>query len=217
MLAARSRCQGDAATRAAPRTASQGETWMYPYLRFAKVVLAAQLGPRLGFDSESVLRLRVWLGDIDFYPEVNNGRHLTLMDLGRVDLAARSGLLRAVHRHGWGLVVGGASVRFRRKVTPFSKVLLRTKIVGHDDRWFYFHQTIETGGHICSAALVRAGIKGKTGLVAVAAVLEAVHQASWAPALPHWVRAWIEAESLRPWPGRNEATSGEASQPTSPG
>jgi acyl-CoA thioesterase FadM len=190
---------------------------MYPYLRFVKVLLAAQTGSRLGLDSESVLRLRIWLGDIDFYPEVNNGRHLTLMDLGRVDLAARSSLLRAVHRAGWGLVVGGASIRYRRKVPPFSKVLLRTKIVGHDGRWFYFHQKIERDGTVCSAALVRAGIKGKTGLVPVPAVLEAAHQASWAPDLPDWVRAWVEAESLRPWPGRNEAEPGETVKPASPG
>jgi acyl-CoA thioesterase FadM len=173
---------------------------MYPYFRLARVLLAAQFGPRLRFDQESEIGLRIWPGDIDFYPEVNNGRHLTLMDLGRIDLAARTGLFGVLHRHGWGLTVGGASVRFRHRVPPFRPVRLRTKLVGRDDRWFYFHQEISRGGQVCSGALVRAGIVSREGLVAVDEVLEAAGQPSWGPKLPEWVRAWIEAESQRPWP-----------------
>ena len=33
---------------------------MYPYLRSARVLLAAQLGAPLDFDGQSVLRFRVW-------------------------------------------------------------------------------------------------------------------------------------------------------------
>ena len=174
---------------------------MYPYFRAARVLLAARFGPRIDFDGESALRLRIGLGDIDIFPEVNNGRHLTLMDLGRFDLAARSGFWKAVHREGWSLAVGGASVRFRHRVPPFSRVLLRTRLVGHDDRWFYFHQKIERDSRACSAALVRTGITSKKGLVPVDRVLEATGQTGWTPELPRWVQAWIDAESERPWPG----------------
>lgn len=174
---------------------------MYPYFRLAKVLLTAQFRPRLSFDQESELHLRIWPGDIDFYPEVNNGRHLTLMDLGRIDLAARSGLFGILHRQGWGLTVGGASVRFRHRVPPFRRVRLRTKAVGRDDRWFYFHQEIAMDGRVCSGALVRAGIVSRGGLVPVDEVLEAVGRRGWGPTLPEWVCAWIEAENRRPWPG----------------
>ena len=118
---------------------------MYPYLRTARALVTAQFGPRLTFDSESVLGMWIWLGDIDVFWELNNGRHLTLMDMGRFDLAVRSGFLKVLHREGWGLTVGGASVRFRHRVPPFSRIRLRTRVVGHDDRWFYFHQKIERG------------------------------------------------------------------------
>jgi len=174
---------------------------MYPYLRSARVLLAAQFGPRLDFDGESVVKLRIGLGDIDIFPEVNNGRHLTLMDMGRFDLAVRSGFWKTIHREGWGLTVGGASVRFRHRVPPLSRVRLRTRIVGRDDRWFYFHQKIERDSRLCSAALVRAGVTSKDGLVPVDRVLEATGRAGWAPELPDWVQAWIDAEGLRPWPG----------------
>ena len=173
---------------------------MYPYLRFARVVLASRFGPRLAFDSESVLGLRIWLGDIDLFPEVNNGRHLTLMDMGRFDLAVRSGFVKVLHREGWGLTVGGASVRFRRRVPPFCRIRLRSRLVGHDERWFYFHQKIERGDRVCSGALVRTGTTERGRLVPVARVLEAVGAPRWAPELPEWVQAWIDAEGQRPWP-----------------
>ncbi len=173
---------------------------MYPYLRSARVLLAAHLGPPLDFEAESVLRLRVWLGDIDVFWELNNGRHLTLMDLGRFDLAVRSGFLRVVHREGWGLTVGGASVRFRHRVPPLSRVLLRTRVVGHDDRWFYFDQKIEKEGRVCSAALVRTAVIAKGKVVPVGRVLEALGRPGWGSELPRWVQAWIDADGERPWP-----------------
>ena len=173
---------------------------MYPYLRSARVLLAAQFGPRLDFDGESVLKLWVGLGDVDVFWELNNGRHLTLMDLGRFDLGVRSGLVKVVHREGWGLTVGGASVRFRHRVPPLSRVLLRSRVVGRDDRWFYFHQKIERRGRVCSAALVRTAVVANRGVVPVERVLEAMGRPGWAPALPEWVRAWIRAEGERPWP-----------------
>ncbi len=173
---------------------------MYPYLRSARVLLSAWLGSRLDFDDESVVHMRVWLGDIDVFAELNNGRHLTLMDMGRFDLAVRSGFLRTVHRHGWGLTVGGASVRFRHRVRPFSRICLRSRVVGHDDRWFYFHQKIEHGDRLCSSALVRTAVIEKGRLVPVPRVLEALGRPGQAPGLPEWVQAWIDAEALRPWP-----------------
>jgi acyl-CoA thioesterase FadM len=182
---------------------------MYPYLRTLKVLAGARFRSPLKLDEEGVVELRAWPGDLDFYPEVNNGRHLTLMDLGRLDLAARTGLLRMVHREGWGLVIGGASIRYRRRLRPFRRFHLRTRLVGHDDRWFYFHHRTERQGGICSAALVRGGIRRQGGLVPVDEVLEALGEGRWAPELPDWVRAWIEAEGMRPWPGKGE--NGETS------
>lgn len=182
---------------------------MYPYLRSARVILSAWLGRPLDFDAESVVRMRVWLGDIDVFSELNNGRHLTLMDMGRFDLAVRSGFLRAVHHMGWGLTVGGASVRFRHRVPPFSRICVRSRVVGHDERWFYFHQTIERGDRLCSAALVRTAVIEKGHLVPMKRVLEALETAASAPELPGWVQAWVDAEAQRPWPTEAPAPQGK--------
>lgn len=171
---------------------------MYPYLRFLKVILASRFSERMRLDSLSELKMHVWPSDIDIYPEMNNGRHLTLMDLGRIDLAARTGLMRIAHRKNWGFVVAGASVRYRHKLPPWRKFALHTKMVGYDERWFYFHQETIYRGKICSSALIRAGLKHAGGLVPVKDVLDAMDEKTWKPKLPDWMRAWIEAEELRP-------------------
>lgn len=172
---------------------------MYPYFRLFKTLIKAKLGSSLNVDEESVLKMRVFFGDIDFYPELNNGRHLTLMDMGRIDLAQRTGLLRMVYRQKWGFAVAGASVRYRYRLKAFKRFQLHTRIVAVDDRWFYFHQYTVRKGNIHSSALVRAGITSKQGLVPVKKVLSALGMSDWNPGMPKWVKAWSEAEELRPW------------------
>lgn len=171
---------------------------MYPYFRLLKVLIASRYGHRLRLDSTSELKMRVWPSDIDIYPEMNNGRHLTLMDLGRIDLAGRTVLMRIAHRKNWGFVVAGSSVRYRHRLPPWHRFTLCTKIVGCDERWFYFHQETKQNGKTCSSALIRAGLKKPGGIVPVRDVLDAMGEKTWMPGLPDWVCAWIEAEKLHP-------------------
>jgi acyl-CoA thioesterase FadM len=172
---------------------------LYPYLKLFKTLIKAKFGSSLNIDDKSVLKMRVFLGDIDFYPELNNGRHLTLMDMGRLDLAQRTGLMQVVQRQKWGFVVAGASVRYRHRLKAFERFELHTRIVATDDRWFYFHQNTIRKGNIHSSALVRAGITSKQGLVPVRKVLDALGTPDWNPGMPKWVAAWSEAEELRSW------------------
>jgi acyl-CoA thioesterase FadM len=171
---------------------------MYPYLRLAKVVAAASFGQSLTLDDVGRLRMLVWPLDIDVYPEMNNGRHLTIMDLGRVDFAIRTGILKKGHARGWGLVAAGASARFRHRLAPMRRFVLTTRLLGHDDRWFYFLHETEQGQRVCSSALVRVGLRSKEGLVPSDNVLEVLGTPEWKPAMPEWVLKWIEAEDARP-------------------
>jgi len=170
---------------------------MYPYFRLAKVIVFGLAGRRQKFGDAGALRMFVWPTDIDVYPEMNNGRHLTLMDLGRFDLAIRSGLFKVVHQNGWSFVAAGASVRFRNPLAPLRFFALRTKPVGHDLRWFYFLQETVQGGKVCSSVLIRGGIRAKNGLVPAEDVLEAMGRSDWNPEIPDWVMSWIEADDKR--------------------
>jgi len=152
----------------------------------------------MGVDDQSVLKMRVWFSDIDFYPELNNGRYLTLMDLGRIELAQRTGLLRTVRKKKWGLVVAGASIRYRHRLRAFMPFTLHTRIAAADERWFYFYQYTSCNGKTCSSALVRTGITNRLGVVPVRKVLKSLGVPDWSPHIPEWVEAWINAEKLRP-------------------
>jgi acyl-CoA thioesterase FadM len=170
---------------------------MYPYLRLTKVVICASLGKRQALGEAATLKMLVWPSDIDFYPEMNNGRHLTLMDLGRIDLAVRTGLFRLVHKNSWGFVAAGASVRFRHPLRPLRFFEMRTQALGHDGRWFYFLQETVQQGKTCSSVLLRGGVRGKDGLVSANEILTAMDLSDWSPELPEWVQRWIEADELR--------------------
>jgi acyl-CoA thioesterase FadM len=172
---------------------------MYPYFRVFKLLAIAKRKPRLNVMDESVLKMRVWPGDIDVFKELNNGRHLTMMDFGRFDLASRSGLLNLVRKKGWGLAVAGASVRYRHRLHLFNKFTLHTQVAGWDDRWFYFHQQIIRNNKIHSAALIRTAVTSSNGIVSIREVIKELGLKIEQKPLAKWVKAWAEADELRPW------------------
>lgn len=173
---------------------------MYPCVRLALVARAARRRPPVAIDGVAELRLTCWPWDLDVFAEMNNGRVLTLYDLGRFDHAIRSGLSALGRARGWGFAVGGASVRYRRRVRALDAITLSTRPVARDDRWFYVHQVMRVRGEAVSAGLMRTCVTDRNGIVPTQAVLEALGAPDWRPETPAWVGAWIAAETARPWP-----------------
>ena len=172
---------------------------MYPYLRLIKVLARRRHDKNFNINDESVIRLRVCLVDLDPFMELNNGRYLTMMDFGRFDVAMRTGLWKTVKQNSWGLAVAGASVRFRHRLKLFQKYELRSQVIGHDDKWFYFHQKMIRNGKIHASALIRTAVTSKNGIVKTDKVLQAMGREHLLPDIPEWVKAWAEADELRPW------------------
>ena len=171
---------------------------MYPYLRLGRILLNAYRKPTMTMMDESVLHYRARLFDFDLFGELNNGRHLTMMDLGRFDLSVRSGFWKIVRERGWVFVVAGASVRYRRRVPAFSRFSLHTKLLCADERWAYFHQQIKRGDVVCSEALMRTGILAKGKALPMDEISAAIGEQGIPRELPEWVKAWSEADELRP-------------------
>ncbi|MEN0024635.1 MAG: acyl-CoA thioesterase, partial [Microbacterium sp.] len=73
------------------------------------VILAARRRARRGktLDPTAVgtIRLTTLPSDIDILRHMNNGRYLSLFDLGRWDLLIRTGLFDAMKDRGWYAVV----------------------------------------------------------------------------------------------------------------
>lgn len=174
---------------------------MYPYLRMIKEILKTRRMPAMHPLETHVSHHMCWPQDIDPWVELNNGRTLTLYDLGRIPMAARTGLHRIAKAKGWGLAVAGASVRYRKRVKMFDKIEMRTRLVGWDHRFVYMDQSMWVRGECTSQALLRSAItQGKRGIVNPAEMAVALGMAEESPKLPVWVEEWIRADAERPWP-----------------
>lgn len=139
--------------------------------------------------------------DLDVFWELNNGRTLTLYDLGRIPLGIRSGAVGAVRRRKWGFTVAGSSVRYRQRIRMFEKIEMRSRYVGWDDRFFYTEQSMwKTDGSCAGQVLVRSATTSKSGIVPPDEVIAEMGLKLARPELPEWVRAWSQADALRPWP-----------------
>ncbi len=171
---------------------------MYPYLRVIKVFATAGRKKSKNLSEASVLKMTVMPGDIDIFLELNNGRFLTLMDFGRFDIAIRSGFLSQVRSQNWGLTVAGSSARFRHRLRLFQRFELHSQVIGHDDKWIYFHQKMVRKGKIHASALVRTGVTSRKGIVKVDEVIRTLDLSSEIPPLPGWAKAWVEADELHP-------------------
>jgi acyl-CoA thioesterase FadM len=173
---------------------------MYPFLKLVTVLVRARSHSKLNIEDESIIHFRVGLADIDLFLELNHARYLNIMELGRWDYAYRIGFLRLLRKQKWGITIGGASIRYRRRIPFFRTYTVSTKMICHDGRWLYFLQESHSNGKICASALIKVGITSKDGLVPAPQVATAMGVKDWGEEMPEWVRAWILAEGQRPWP-----------------
>jgi len=173
---------------------------MYPLSRLITITTSSLLDSKITLDqpSETTFYCRPW--DLDMFMEMNNGRILTLLDLGRFNVMIRAGGMQVLFKNGWGLVVAGSSVRYRRRIRIFDKVTMRSQIIGHDDRWFYGLQSMWVKGQPCSSTLLRLGVTDKGKVIDPQTTKSAFDLADWNPELEEWVLAWIAAEDKRIWP-----------------
>jgi len=178
---------------------------MYPFLRLFWQGLRLRSPAPLALTATHESRHVCWPIDLDPWRELNNGRALTLYDLGRVAVLRRTGMDRALAARGWGIAVAGASVRYRRRVKLMNRVRVTTRIVCWDARFLYFEQAMWLpNGDCASHILLRLAVTGEGGIVAPADVLAEMGHAAGSPAVPGWIAGWIAAESARPWPPMRE-------------
>lgn len=163
--------------------------------RLIGCLIASLFRPRMDPLDQGVVRMRVWPNDLDLNVHANSGRYLSFMDVGRIDLLVRMRLLRKVVARGWRPIVGGAMLSFRKSLLPFERFTVRSRIVGWDEKWFYFEHIIEKdGGEVAAIGTVRGLLRGRDGNVPPRELVALTGRPIDSPAIPDSVLRWRKAE-----------------------
>ena len=181
---------------------------MYPFVRAGRVftrALTTRLDPAL---RSSQIAMRVWPNDLDTNAHLNNGRYLTLMDLGRFDLMTQCGLTRIVTKNKWFPVAGGVIVRFERPLHLFEKIKLRSQIIGWDEKWLFFNHDLFSGAHRAARATTRGLFRSRGQSISSQKLLDAMNYDGASMVLPEYVQQWMEIDRLmiqnQPEPSDNQ-------------
>lgn len=164
--------------------------------RLLIVLLNAHRRGRLHVNDTARVTMLVLPNDLDLNMHVNNGRYLSIMDLGRIDFIIRVGLLRSFIKNRWSPVIGGTIIRHRFSVRAFERFQIATNVIGWDDKWFYFEQRLETEKGPAAIALSKGLVRDKSGTVSPARVLAAVGIDQPPPAATHALTRWLSADEL---------------------
>jgi len=142
------------------------------------------------------LKMRVMLNDLDLNFHVNNGRYLTIMDLGRIHLMAVNGLLKTIYKNRWMPVLGSAKVHFIRSLRVFEKFTMTTQVVYWDEKWIYVEQKIFKKDELYVVALFKTLLTSKKGKISPEQLLAYFNPPVEKPDIPLGLKAWLEAEKM---------------------
>lgn len=174
---------------------------MYPAPRMFWQLFRHRKDPPIGPFGTHVSQHICWPWDLDVWLELNNGFTLTLYDLGRIPLAVRNGVHAATRRLGYRLTVAGSTVRYRRRIQVFDRLVMKSRLLGWDDKFLYNEQSMWRPDGVCANHVVlRTAIVGRKGMVPPAELAREMGHDGPSPALPPFVQAWSAAEAQRPWP-----------------
>lgn len=172
------------------------------WLRVIWLLISARWRGRLALpDGLSKLTFRVWPHDLDLSVHMNNGRYLTLMDLGRTDVMVRSGLWREVWRKGWTPIASAITIRFRRELTPFQAFRIETRVACWDATLVVMEQTFVIAGgardgQIAARALFKGGLYDRRSqrFVPIAVLMQSIGLSAQSPAPSPEIEAFLHAD-----------------------
>ena len=124
---------------------------------------------------------------------MNNGKYLTILDICRLDLVTRSGLLRELTKRRWYPVNAAQTIQFRRPLYPFKKFQVTTEVVGWDEKYFFIRHRLTADSELVALAFIAARFLGpKAARLAPRQILETLGHAPAPPQTPPWLVRWVE-------------------------
>ncbi len=162
-----------------------------------RATVQARRGRRLAPTDVGRVTLTTMPTDLDLLRHMNNGRYLSLMDLGRWDLLIRTGLAGAMRRHGWYAVVSSETISFRKSLHPWQRFTLESRLLGHDEKAVYMEHRCVVDGEIYARAVVRARMmKRSGGTLSHDELFGAIGRPEGIPDVEPWVHEWAAASAL---------------------
>jgi acyl-CoA thioesterase FadM len=144
-----------------------------------------------------VIRLTTLPTDLDVLRHMNNGRYLSLFDLGRWDLLIRTGMADAMRTRGWYAVVSSETITFRKSLNPWQRFDVESRLLGHDDRAIYMEHRAVIDGEVYARAIIRARmLKRAGGTLSHEELFAELGRPDGLPDVEHWVHEWAAASAL---------------------
>jgi len=154
------------------------------WLRLALLLLRLRRQPPADLLDEITLDLWVLPNDLDAFGHMNNGRYLALMDLGRLAMMARVGLLRCARANDWTPLVRGIEIEYYKPLKLGTRCRLHSRLVSWDTKWVYLEQRFTRGVELHARAHVRGLLRGRDGNIPTAELLAAVGASDRQPPQP---------------------------------
>ena len=143
-----------------------------------------RFGTAISIVDEATIKLRVLPNDLDLNRHLNNGRYATMMDIGRLSLMQRCGVLRQVRKNGWYAVVSACNIQFKRPIKLFQEIELTTQLVSWNDRSFVLKQIFRCNGKECAVGWVKGQLRRGNRAVPINEVFGAIHFSGKSPDIP---------------------------------
>ncbi|MDH4392515.1 MAG: acyl-CoA thioesterase [Aquabacterium sp.] len=171
------------------------------YLRLIWVFVRALFRSKLQMSDTIELKLCVLPNDLDANLHMNNGRFMTVLDLGIVEAVVRSGFFRTIRSMGGALMAGGVLMTFRRQLKPFARYTLRMRYLGCDPYWHVFEFVfIHPNGTAAAKGLVKGtGVRKRHGIITTplmwAQYAKLFGEEPRPPELPDYAVRWLALEA----------------------
>lgn len=156
------------------------------------------------FRSATAIRFIAAPLDIDLNMHINNGRFLSLADLGRLHFLWSVGTLGGILKNGWMPLVGNVDIEYRKSIKIFQRFEVKTELLYWDEKWFYFQHVFMVGSKVSAVANVKALLIDRSRkIVDPARIFALIGDFPESPAVPESIADWV----VRPRAQSQTATS----------
>lgn len=164
------------------------------YLRLLLVWIRACRKSSIQIGDSIEIQLIVLPNDLDINGHMNNGRHMTIVDLALIEYMTRAGLTRLAWQRSWRPMLGGSMIAFRRGLKPFCRYQVRFAVMCWDEHWTYIRFEFMKDDQLMAIGHTKGGIIGPNGIVRSSEMCRLLGANPDSAEFPPSVLAWIEAD-----------------------